>query len=110
MAQALLIGQLEHPAEHGRHQLRMRDAVTLNQGQILFRLKALHDHGRAATANDHAHIGQGRGMVERRWRQVHHTLFTAPKLEQKGIQGRERTGWLIIQRTQDAFGPAGGTR
>ncbi len=48
VAAAHRLGQLQHPAEHRRHQLAVRDPVLLDQRQVVLGVEVLHhDHGAA---------------------------------------------------------------
>ena len=77
VAPAHVLGQLEHPAEHRRHDLRVGDPVALDGGEVLLGVEALHDHRRRAEAQRARHRRLRGRVVDRRRRQVHHPLAHA---------------------------------
>ena len=70
VARADLLGQLQHPDEHRRDPLAVRDPVPLDRGQRGLRLEPLHHDDRAADRLDRGGEPQRRGVVERRGGEV----------------------------------------
>ena len=89
VAFAHLVRQLEHAAEHGRHQLAVRHAIALDQLQILFGIELLHDDDGAAVADRQRHRGLRRRMIQRRRRQIDHALAVVPEPVEE-IEQRQR--------------------
>ena len=78
-----LIGQLQHPREHRRHQLAVRDLIALDQAQILLGIEVFHDHHRSTATDGQAHSGLRCRVIERRGRQIDHPVAIPPKPVQK---------------------------
>ena len=107
---AHVLRQFEHAREHGRHELRVRDLVLLDELQIVLGIEALHhDHFRAFGDRE-IDRGLRRGMVERRRREVDHVLAIAPELVEKFEQRKTLFRRLLGQGAQDAFRTAGRAR
>ena len=66
-----LLGQSEHPHEHGRDELGVGDTMSFDQLQTVLGVEAFHhDHRRTEAMHRHA-IDERGGVVERRGGQVH---------------------------------------
>ena len=64
-------GQFQHPHEHGRHELRMGDAVGLDEPQHRLGVELAHQD-RGGTDPVHRHrVVDARRVVQRRRRQIH---------------------------------------
>ena len=106
-----VLRQLQHPHEHGRHELRVGDAVVLDGRQDLSGVEPLrHDHGAAEDLDGAGPAQRGR-VVDRPGRQVHRVLSDAEEHAGQAGQGLTGVGHLAVgQRRPDALGPAGGAR
>ena len=107
-----LLGQLQHPDEHGRHELRVGDAVIAAMAwKRLLGVEPLrHDDGGAEDLQGTGPAQRGR-VVDRPGRQVHRVLVGAEEHAGQPGQGLARLGHLAVrQRRPDALGPAGGAR
>ena len=103
--------QLQHPDEHGRHELRVRDAPVLDGLQGLLGVESLHHDHRAAEGLDGAAPAQRGRVVDRAGRQVDRVLVDAEELAGQGYQGFARLGHLAVgQGRADPLGPSSGTR
>ena len=109
VARPHLLGQLQHPHEHGRHQLRLRNPVLLDQLQKFLGVEGFHDH-RGAAEDDRHHVEAQRSrVIERRRRQINAVIVHAAHVGAE--QPQERIGQLdriVFQLPLDALGPAGG--
>ena len=103
--------QLQHPDEHRRHELRVRDAPVTDGLQGLLGVESLHHRDGAAERLDGTAPAQRRRVVDRAGRQVDRVLIDAEELAGQGHQGLAGLGHLDAgQRRPDSLGPAGGTR
>ena len=106
-----LLGELQHPYEHRRHNLRDADLVLAHEAQVVLRIEALHDDDRAARhLNAHAETQRCR-VVQRRGREVSGVFAEA---EQPGAQAAD-AGPRLLERSEsgggdDALRAAGGAR
>src|SRR5450631_1699515 len=88
----------------------MRDAIALDQPEILFGVELLHDDQSAAKAQRSRDANTRRGMIERRRQEIGHAFAEAPGIV-KGLSQRPN----VIRRIQwhwpkNAFGMAGRPR
>ena len=100
-----LLGQLQHPAEHGRHPLAVGDAVALDVRQRFSGVEAVHDHRCAADRLRAGRERQGRRVVERRRREIASAFAESEDAAQQS--GAEQIGVgdrRSVQRTHDALG------
>ena len=81
-----------------------------DQLEILFRIETFHDDRGAAHPNRQIDGGLWRRMIERRGRQVDHAFAVLPELLQEIEQRQLLRRRHLLQRPQDALGPAGGAR
>ena len=102
------LGQLQHPHEVGRHELACVAAMLLDQSQGGLGVEPLHDHHRAADPLDGHAPAQGRGVIERRRRQIDAVLAEAEQRLDHHLQGVRRVDRPAGQRRLDALGPPGG--
>ena len=110
VALALFLRELEHSDEHRRHELRVGDAVALDQLQALPRVEPLHDDDRRAEALHRHRVHEWRGMVEWCRRQEYGagsgTVAPDP-LRDLHRRRRRITERRAGQRLAHAFGAAG---
>ena len=95
--------QLQHAAEHRRHELAVRDPIPLHQLQVLLGIEVLHDHHGSAVADDQGHVGLRRRVIERRRRKVEHALAALPQRIEKAEQRQRLRRRVLWQWPQDAF-------
>ena len=111
VARAHLVRQLQHAHEHGRHQLRLRDLVFLDQLQKFLGVEMLHDDGGAAERDRHHVEAQGSGVIERRRRQIdavgRHAAHVGAENSEKRVRHIDR---IVFELLLDALGPPGGAR
>ena len=109
VARAHLVRQLQHAHEHGRHQLRLRDLVFLDQLQKFLGVEMLHDDGGAAERDRHHVEAQGSGVIERRRRQIdavgRHAAHVGAQDLEKRIRHVDR---IALEILLDALRPPGG--
>ena len=92
------VGELEHPHEHSRHELRMRDAMRFNHTQHGLGVEpGHHDRGSADAMNRHR-VVDPRRVIERRGRQVHARLRHAVTLRERILQHLLRPRALAVVR------------
>ena len=109
VARAHLVRQLQHAHEHGRHQLRLRDLVLLDQLQEFLGVEMLHDDGGAAERDRHHVEAQGSRVIERRRRQIDAVGRHAAHVGAENLQERIRhVDRVAFECLLDALGPAGG--
>ncbi len=106
-----LLGQLQHPHEHGGDHLRLGDPVLLDEAEELLGIEVLHHHqGSAHDVDAHAEA-QRRGVVERRRRQVAGVRAVAEQqLAEAGHQARCRLQRLRVEPLEHPLGPSGRSR
>ena len=111
IARAHFIRQLQHAHEHGRHQLRLRDLVFLDQLQKFLGVKMLHDDGGAAERDRHHVEAQGSGVIERRRRQIdavgRHAAHVGAENSEKRVRHIDR---IVFEGLLDALGASGRAR
>ena len=96
-----VVGQLEHPAEHRRHELAVGDPVLLDGGEELLRIEALHDHRRGAEAQGGGHRRLRCRVVDGRRRQVAHARAHREHVHHE-LHHRQRLGRVDLgKRAQD---------
>ena len=99
--------QLQHPVQHGRHHMRVRDAVFGNQTQRFFRVPFVHQHATDAGIERETHIERQRCcVIERAGDQRQIAVAEGRRLGQLDQQRRNGCGLLAI----DALGMAGRAR
>ncbi len=102
--------QFEHPDEHRRNELAVRDAVALNALERVFRVELLHDDRGAA--QDCTAIDQNDGAV---WYSGAGLRYTdSPVIPTAFISGIRMLGasrrWQMRELAANPLGPAGGSR
>ena len=109
VARAHLVRQLQHAHEHGRHQLRLRDLVFLDQLQKFLGVEMLHDDGGAAERDRHHVEAQRSRVIERRRRQIDAVGRHAAHVGAENFQERVRhVDRIVFEILLDALGPPGG--
>jgi hypothetical protein len=107
VAQAHIVRQLQHPHEHGRHQLRLGDVVFADQRQELLGVERFHDDRGAAERDRHHVEAQGCCVIQRRRRQIDAVGIHAAHVGAENLQERVRQiDRIVIGGALDAFGPA----
>ena len=104
------VGQLEHPHEHGRHELGVRDAVGLDQAQNRLGVEpAHHDRGSTDSLNRHG-VVDARRVVQRGRREIHARVRHAVALTERVLQHVLRPGAVAVfgEGPPDGFGPPRG--
>ena len=109
VARAHLVRQLQHAHEHGRHQLRLRDLVLLDELEEILGVKMLHDD-RGAAEHDRHHVEAQRSrVIERRRRQIDALRDSCRTCRAEHAQERDSARRsLAFELPLDALGPAGG--
>ena len=103
-----LVGQREQAVEHGRHHVRVRDAVALDQPQRLLRVPAVHQHDAGAV---HQRQASARTPAARRGTAARCTgaAGSCPGRTFAAVtEGVRATAYGL--RARDALGPAGRAR
>ena len=109
VARAHLVRQLQHAHEHGRHQLRLRGLVFLDQLQKFLGVEMLHDDGGAAERDRHHVEAQGSRVIERRRRQIDAVRRHAAHVGAQNFEKRvRRIDRIVFECLLDAFGTPGG--
>ena len=96
--------KLQHPHEHGRHDLAVRDFVLFDELQVALGVKVLHGHdGHPECMHRHTEAQWG-CMVKGRRRQVPLRVIDAKEhLTQHRDAVIPRLEWLIGERSSDAL-------
>ncbi len=107
-----IVGKLEHPDEHGRHELRVRDPVFGDQAKHGLGVELSH-HDRGGTHSMHRHrVVDARGVVQRRRRQIHarrgHVVTLGERVLQYLLRPRPLT--VLGQRSPNGLGASRGSR
>ena len=101
--------QFQHPGEHHRHELPVRDPVALDGIETAFGIELLQDDRRDA-AGLHAHRPhRRRGVVQRRRAQIDR-LGVHPESDQRRHHARRLGGRDVRQLPLDPLWPAGRAR
>ena len=101
--------QFQHPDEHGRHELSVRDPVALDGIQRTLGVELLHDHRGDATGLHGHRPHRRRGVVERRRAQIDR-IRVHPEADQGRHHARRLGRRDVRQFAFDSLGPAGGAR
>ena len=99
------VGQLEHPHEHGRHELGVRDAVVLDEPQHGLGVELAHQDRRGADPVYGHRVVDPRRVIQRRRRQVHARRGHVVALRQRVLQDLLRPRSLAVRRAADAAPP-----
>ena len=101
------VRQFQHPHEHRRHDLGVRDLMRLDQAQHLFGVEPFHDDRRAAQHHRHHRGPQRSRMIKRRGRQIDRVrIHTRHGFAKHGHQtGDDRVDRLRGEAAGDALGP-----
>ena len=107
-----IVGKLEHPDEHGRHELRVRDPVFGDQAKHGLGVELSH-HDRGGAHSMHRHrVVDARGVVQRRRRQIHarrgHVVTLGERVLQYLLRPRPLT--VLGQRSPNGLGASRGSR
>ena len=109
VARAHLVRQLQHAHEHGRHQLRLRGLVFLDEFQKFLSVEMLHDDGGAAERDRHHVEAERCRVIQRRRRQVdavgRHAAHVGAENSQECVRYVDRIAFEILL---DALRPSGG--
>ena len=110
-AGAFSLVELEHPDEVGRHELRLGDAVGLDDGEGAGGIEGLHDDDGAAQALHRRGPAQRGGVVQRRRAQVD-AVGREPEqaLDQQDERRHRLAVRAVVERRLDALRPAGRAR
>jgi hypothetical protein len=102
--------QFEHPHEHRRDELAVRDAVTLDARERLFGVELLHHNHGPAQRLHHHRPERRRGVVQRRRAQVHRIAGYFNGVHQGHQNVGRFAGRKLRKFAADPLGPAGGPR
>ena len=95
MLVAQFVWQLEHPREHRRHQLAVRNPVGLDQPQELFRIEPFHYDCSAAHTDREIDPDVWRCMIQWCGRQINQPFAEPPNLSQSVVNRQCLSGRLL---------------